>query len=83
MSTSIPPPLRVDSSANYLSSIADGELTSPEAITRTLTNGFAAKDYSDCIKDLPSVDIDPQSFIDGLDKVSSRLFSPSATIVYG
>ena len=49
--------------------IADGELTSPQAITRTLINALAEKDYSDCVKDLHSVGIAPQSYIDGLDKV--------------
>ena len=70
-----PPPrprLRAGSAARYLGSIADGDLTSPQEITRTLTSALAEKDYSDCIKDLGRVDIAPQSYIDGLDKVCSR-----------
>jgi len=73
MATLTLPRLRVGSSASYLGSVADGELTSPEAITRTLTNALAANDYSDCVKDLHSLGIDPQSYIDGLDKVCSCL----------
>lgn len=76
MATSTSPRLRPGSSASYLGSIADGDSTSPEVITKTLTDAFAAEGYSDCIKDLPRVDIDPQSFIDGLDKVGSRLSYP-------
>jgi len=65
------PRLRAGSTAGYLGSIADGGLTSPQEITRTLTDALAAKDYSSCIKGLKSVDIDPQAYIDGLDNVRS------------
>ena len=64
-----PPRLRVGLSAGYLRSIADGDLISPQEITRTLTNVLEAKDYSDYLKDLQSADVNPQSYIDGLDKV--------------
>lgn len=63
---------RAGSSANYLRVIADGGLTSPQAITRLLTKALGADDYVECIKNLPSHDIDPQSYIDGLDKARSR-----------
>jgi len=62
---------RSASTASYLRSIADGGLTVPQVITRTLTDALAADDYSDCIKDLSSINIniEPQAYIDGLDKV--------------
>ena len=65
--------LRAGSSASYLRSIADGGLTSPQAITQILTNALNAEDYDECVRDLPSHNIDPQSYIDGLDKVCSGL----------
>jgi len=40
-------------------------------ITQVLTTAFDAKDYLDCIKDLPARKVDPLSYIDNLDKVSS------------
>ena len=64
-----PSRLRSGSTASYLSSIADGDLTAPQTIARTLANVLAADDYSGCIKNLPRIDIDPQAYIDGLDKV--------------
>ena len=60
---------RAGSSASYLTAIANGDLTSPHAITQILTKALDADDYAECIKDLPSHDINPQSYIDGLDKV--------------
>jgi len=68
----ISPRLRTGSTAGYLGSIADGGLTSPQEITRTLTDALAAKDYFTCVKSLKNVDIDPQEYIDGLDQVRSR-----------
>ena len=71
------PSLRASSVAtnSYLRLIANGNLTSPQAITTILTNALGATDYTDCVKNLRHVDagIDPQSFIDGLDKVVSHL----------
>lgn len=69
---------------SYLRLIASGNLTSPQAITMTLTNVFGARDYTDCVKNLCHVDgsIDPQSFIDGLDKVSSCISPPLATLTH-
>ena len=67
------PRIRAGSSASYLGSIASEELTSPQEITRTLSDALTAKDYSSCIKDLKNINIDPQAYIDGLDKVRSRL----------
>ena len=60
---------RSASTASYLRSIANGDLTAPQVITRTLTDALAADDYSDCIRDLPNINIEPQAYIDGLDKV--------------
>ena len=69
---------------SYLRLIASGNLTSPQAITVMLTNAFGARDYTDCDKNLCHVDggIDPQSFIDGLDKVSSCISSSLATLTH-
>jgi len=69
---SIPLRARAGSAAGYLGFIADGGLTSPREITRTLTDALGASDYSTCIKDLKSVDINPQEYIHGLDKVRPR-----------
>jgi len=79
MATSTLPRFRPDSSASYLGSIADGGPTSPEAITRTLTNVLEAEDYPDRVNDLHGAGIDPQSYIDGLDKVGPRLSLTLAT----
>lgn len=68
---------RAGSAASYLRPISDGHLTSPHEITRTLTNALEAKDYFDSIKDLRRVGIDPQSYVDGLDKVCLCLSSTS------
>ena len=46
---------------------------SSEAIYEVLTTAFDAKDYRDCIENLPERGIDQVSYIDNLDKV--RLFS--------
>ena len=75
-----PSRLRSGSTANYLRSIADGDLTAPQAITRTLTNALAANDYSDCIRDLPGIDIDPQAYIDSLDRVRPCLSLSSVAL---
>jgi hypothetical protein len=57
---------------NHLRLIASGHLTSPGAITATLTDAFGAGDYSAGLKSLHSVGLDPQSFIDGLENVCPR-----------
>ena len=49
--------------------IASGDLTFPGVITETLNNLLEAEDYSDCVKNLQKIDIDQQSYINGLDKV--------------
>ena len=67
---------RSGSAASYLRSIADGDLTAPQAITQTLSNALAANDYSNCIEDLPGINIDPQAYIDSLDRVRPRLLYP-------
>ncbi|KAF9649192.1 hypothetical protein BDM02DRAFT_3186490 [Thelephora ganbajun] len=43
-------------------------------IYQVLTTAFEAKDYLDCIKDLRAQNIDPPSYINSLDKVSSHSF---------
>ena len=53
------------------------------ASLRTLTNALAAGDQRDHVKDLFGVDIDPQSPIDGFDKVSSRFALPLVTTLHG
>jgi len=69
---------------SYLRLIANGNLTSPQAITTTLTNALGATDYPDCVKNLcrPDVGIHPQSFIDGLDKVGSHIFPSLAPLTH-
>lgn len=75
-------PSRSVSTASYLRSIADEDLTAPQVITRILTDAFAADDYSDYIKDLSSINIEPQAYIDGLDKVSSCSFFISSRSLF-
>lgn len=65
---------------NYLRLIANGDLTSPKAIAATLTNAFGAGDYSICLKSLRSTGIDPQAFIDGLEKVCSDILLSQTTL---
>jgi len=43
----------------------------PQEISRVLTEAFGADDYPDCIRDLEGRGIDPQLFINSLDRVSS------------
>ena len=71
---------RAGSAAGYLHPIADGRLRSPQEITTILTNVLGAADYSGCIKDLPRIGIDPQSYIDGLDKVRPCFVSSVVTL---
>ena len=82
-SMTTPSRLRSGSTASYLSSIADGDLTAPQAITRTLANALAADDFSGCIKNLPGLGIDPQAYIDGFDKVRPWFFYPRSFSVHG
>ena len=42
-----------------------------QGIAQTLTAAFEADDYPYLVKNLKELDIDPQSYIDSLDKVSS------------
>lgn len=71
---------RAGSAAGYLRPIASGLLTSPREITRALTNALGAADYSDCVKDLRRVGIDPQSYINGLDKVCPSFIPLPVTV---
>jgi hypothetical protein len=48
----------------------DGE---SQDIDRVLTTAFEANEYLDCIKNLRALNIEPLSYINGLDKVSSYL----------
>ena len=66
---------------SYLHLIASGDLTSPQVITTTLTNALGATDYSDSVANLSRIGIEPQSFVDGLDKVGTHLFPSSATLI--
>ena len=68
--TTTPSPPRASTiTADHLRQIANGEFTSPKAIVATLSNALEAKDYSVCLKDLQGIGIEPQLFIDGMDKV--------------
>ena len=55
---------------------------SPQASLRKLTNALAADNQPDRVNDLFGVDIDPQSSIDGLDKVSSPFALSLATTLH-
>lgn len=78
-----PVPSRVGTLDGYLRLIADGDLASPQEITTMLNKALEATGYSDCVKGLRNFGIDPQSFIDGLDKASFRLFLPLTALIYG
>lgn len=56
----------------HLSLIAKKEVP-PQDAQRVLIAAFTAKDYLDSIKNLNGCNIDPQTYIDGLDQASSRL----------
>ena len=40
-------------------------------ISQVLTTAFGAKDYLDCIKNLKARSIDPQSYVNSLDKAGT------------
>jgi len=61
---------QTDSAAIYLKKVADWDGKS-RGITQVLVAAFEAKDYPVCIKSLRELGIDPQSYINNLDKVSS------------
>ena len=65
---------QADSASISLKAIANWDGSS-KAIYGVLAAAFGAKDYLDCIKNLPKRGIDPESYINNLDKV--RLFSTS------
>ena len=60
------------SASIFLKKIADwdGEIQDID-IHQTLTDAFKAPDYLYCIKNLKAHDVDPLSYINNLDKVSS------------
>jgi len=65
-------PLHQPPTSTLLRRIAHWDGSSQE-ISRVLATTFEAVDYFDCIKGLKEQDIDPQSYIDSLDRVSSCL----------
>ncbi|KAF9646106.1 kinase-like protein [Thelephora ganbajun] len=60
------------STSDYLSLISKNEVSCRDA-QRVLTAVFAAHDYIDCLRDLPGWSIDPQAYIDGLDRIIDTL----------
>ena len=58
------------SAAKFLDDVAKWDGTTL-GITRTLTNAFEAGDYLYRVKNLEAIQINPRSYIDNLDKVSS------------
>lgn len=68
-----------DSAAAHLRRVSQGVPQDPQQV---LTAAFTAIDYSDCIKNLPRWQVDPQAYINGLDQVGSHpsvLFSDRLT----
>jgi hypothetical protein len=57
--------------ANLLRKVANWDGNSPN-IDQVLAAAFEADDYLDCIKDLEAQNIEPLSYVNGLDKVSSH-----------
>ena len=62
------------SAAVQLTLISKNEV-SPQDAEHVLTAAFTAEDYRDCIKGLTGYEIDPQAYIDGLDRVGSRILT--------
>ena len=60
------------SASAHLARISKKEVP-PQDAQGVLTAAFTAHDYIECIENLRRRQIDPQAYIDGLDKVSSRL----------
>jgi hypothetical protein len=63
------PPRR--SASDHLTLVSENKV-SPQDAQQVLIAAFTAKDYIHCIKNLKERKIDPQAYIDGLDRVSSR-----------
>lgn len=59
------------SAAIQLALISKNEV-SPGDAEHVLTAAFTAKDYNRCVEDLNGCGIDPQAYINGLDRVGSR-----------
>lgn len=68
---------------NHLRLIASRDINFPKVITTTLAKALEAGDYSACLKNLHGIGIDPQSYIDGLDKVCPRLSLFLITLIHG
>ncbi|KAF9642617.1 kinase-like protein [Thelephora ganbajun] len=62
------------SASYYLSLISKGGMSSQDA-QRALNAAFTAHDYIDRLKNLPGCGIDPQAYIDGLDRIIDTLGS--------
>ena len=60
------------SASVFLDKVARWDRSSP-GIKEVLNAAFRAKDYLECIKDLRAKNINPQSYLDNLDVVSSCL----------
>ena len=58
------------SASTFLKKVADWDGMSQD-INRALTTAFEANDYLNCIENLPAKNIDPLSYVNSLDKVSS------------
>ena len=72
-------------SASIPLSLISQNVVSPRDARRVLTDAFTADDYLECIADLTKLDVDPQAYIDGLDRVGpvySHL-NKSGTLTFG
>jgi hypothetical protein len=73
------------SASRYLFLISENKV-SPQDAQQVLNAAFTAKDYVHCVKNLNERNIDPQAYIDGLDRVRSRppilMKNTSTTIPY-
>lgn len=66
-----PPPVPPVSASIFLTQAANWDGESQE-VYKALTAAFDAEDYLKCIENLRARDIEPQLYIDNLDKVSSN-----------
>ena len=60
------------SASIHLSRISQNTVSSQEA-QQVLTDAFTADDYFECLENLTGWEIEPQGYIDGLDRVCARL----------
>ena len=74
LSTTSPAPVATSesvSASSYLGEVANWDGKSKE-IHKAVAAAFEADDYLECIKDLPTLQIEPLSYVNNLDKVSSH-----------